>query len=288
MNAEAAGSEVAEPLRLHDPALLFEARAARLGKLAEGNAAGDYLLLLARVAAGQRLAVREIAVRPARAAGEGPPLAAARLPRDGAWRRMLGIVLTAARAPGLPIETLDALTRLADSGVSHLEHLADGVLAGHVPADRVDCAPFVGAALQAWFAALAAGLDPAAVGRGGAHCPVCGSPPVAGVVQGVGRLRYLSCALCAAEWYVPRLHCTACGAEGDLAYLHVEGDAGAQAEACGRCHAYLKLFDEEHRPGSEPAADDVATLALDLLVAEEGYRRSGANLYVAAPAAPGP
>ncbi len=266
------------PVRVHDPALLFEARSARLRKLAAGHSAGDWLLLLARIADGQRVAAREIRVTPVRAPlepGLGPPLAPEAIPRDGAWRRMLGIVLSAARAPGLPVETLDALRRLADSGVSHLEELAHGVLAGRVAPDRLACAPFVGAALQAWFAALAARVDPAVLGAGTDACPVCGSPPVAGVVQGGDRLRYLSCALCAAEWNVPRLRCVVCGGEGD---------PGAQAEACPPCRAYVKLFDLERRPGAEPAADDAATLALDLMVAEEGFGRIGTNPYLAASA----
>ena len=272
----------AQPLRLAEPALLFEGRAARLVQLAEGHSAGDFLLLLARIARGQAVAVREVPVHPVRAPGEGPPLAADRLPRDDAWRRMLGVVLSSAKAPDLPVETQDALRRLAGSGVPQLEALADRVLAGEVPPEDVACAPFVGAALQAWFAALAARLDPAAVPAGGAGCPACGTPPVAGVVQGKDRLRYLSCALCAAEWNFSRVHCTVCGKDDDLAYYGVDAFPGAKAEACGRCRAYVKLFDEEKRAGAEPAADDAATLALDLMLAEEGWRRLGSNLYLPA------
>jgi FdhE protein len=285
----ALAAERTAPVRIHDPALLFEARAKRLHALAAGHSAGDWLLLLSRVADGQRAAVREIAVTPVHAAPEaGPPLAVGRVPRDGAWRRMLGIVLSAAKAPGLPVETLDALRRLGDAGVTHLEAIADGVLAGDVAPDRLACAPFVGAALQAWFAVLAARLDPASLRPGTDACPVCGSPPVAGVVQGGDRLRFLSCSVCAAEWNVPRLRCVLCGAEGDLAYYEVEGDRGGKAEACPSCRAYVKLFDEERRPGVDPVADDAATLALDLLLAEDGWSRVGANLYLAtaAPAAP--
>ncbi len=276
----------AAPVRVHDPALLFEARAARLRTLAAGNAASDWLLLLSRIAHGQAVAVREIAVAPLHAprspgAEPGPPLLVDAVPRDGAWRRMLGIVLSAANAPGLPVETLDALRRLGDSGVSHLESIADGVLAGDVAPDRLACAPFVAAALQAWFAALAARLDPATLRPGTGACAVCGSPPVAGVVQGDDRLRFLSCAVCASEWNVPRLRCVLCGGEGELAYYEVDGDAGAKAEACPSCRAYVKLFDEERRPGVDPAADDAATLALDLLLAEDGWRRVGPNPYLA-------
>jgi FdhE protein len=275
----------AVPLRLHDPALLFEGRAGRLAKLAEASPTPEYLLLLSRVAAGQRSAVRDVPVLPARApsaSGDGPPLRAERVPRDGSWRRMLGVVLSTAKAPGLPIETQDALRRLSDSGVSHLESLAEAVLAGNVPPDRVACAPFVGAALQAWFGALASRLDPATVPAGSAACPACGSPPVASVVQAADRLRYLSCSLCAAEWNFPRLHCIVCRKDDELAYYGIEGDPGVKAEACGRCRVYVKLFDLEKRAGAEAAADDVATIALDVMLAEEGWRRAAMNLYLIA------
>lgn len=278
----------AEPLRVSDPALLFEGRADRLAKLAPGSSTPEYLVLLSRVAAGQRAAVREVPVQPVGPPGDGPPLQAERVPRDGAWRRMLGLVLGSAKAPGLPLETLDTLRRLSDSGVSHLEALADAVLAGTVPPDRVAWAPFVGAALQAWFGVLAARLDPAKVSGGRDACPVCGSPPVASIVQGKDRLRYFSCSLCTAEWNFPRLHCVICGKDDELAYYGIDGDPGAQAEACGRCRIYVKLFDQDKRPGLDPAADDAATLALDLMLAEEGWRRVGVNLYLAAGTAESP
>ena len=127
---------------------------------------------------------------------------------------------------------------------------------------------------------VAATIDPATVGRPQGACPVCAGAPVAGVVQ-ADRLRYVSCALCTAQWNTPRIHCVLCGNER-LEYLHAEGDQGAKAEACGSCRAYLKLFDEVHRPGADAAADDAATIALDLRVADEGYHRAGPNLYVAA------
>lgn len=273
---------VAEPLRLPDPGLLFEARAARLRALAAGHPASDFLLFLSRVATGQRDAVREL--RPPRrpALTVEPPLAADRLPRDETWRRMLGVVLSAATARDLPAETHEALRRLAAADAAALEALANAVLAGEVRPRDVACAPFVGAALQAWFGALASQLDPAAIPRGsGDRCPVCASPPVAAVVGGADRLRYLSCGLCGADWNVPRIRCTLCAKDAEVTYFHVEGDDGAKAEACGACRAYVKVFDELKRPGVEAAADDAATLALDLLLGEDGWRRAGVNLYLA-------
>jgi FdhE protein len=144
----------------------------------------------------------------------------------------------------------------------------------------------VGAALQAYFAALAAGLDAPQVEPADTGCPVCGSPPVAGVVRGDDRLRYLSCALCGSEWHLPRVHCAACRGNAGIVHFSVEGDEGAKAEACDLCGGDVKLFDLEKRPGAEPLADDAATLALDLLMAEEGYGRAGVNLLLAASGEP--
>jgi FdhE protein len=111
---------------------------------------------------------------------------------------------------------------------------------------------------------------------------VCGGPPVAGIIGAEDRLRWLSCAWCATEWNVPRVRCVACETATGPEYLHVDAHPGAKAEACPDCRTYVKLFDLAKRQGAEPAADDAATLALDLLLAEEGLRRAGPNVYVGA------
>jgi FdhE protein len=272
------------PLRIPLPALLFEERAARLAALAPSSAPGEYLVLLSRMARGQARAVREITVPGGTPRGGSRPIAPSRMPREAAWRRMLGLVVAESRAPGLPRQAQDAIRRLEDDGVNTLERLAEAVLAGRVSPDlapdALATAPFVGAALQAYYGALAAGVDPAAVEPAERGCPLCGSPPVAGIVQGDDRVRYLCCALCGAQWYVPRIRCTSCQAGHAVSYLEIGEVPGARAEACDACRSYLKLFDLAKRPGAEAVADDVATLALDLLVAEEGYARGGANLLL--------
>jgi FdhE protein len=272
------------PVRPPDPPALFERRAARLATLAEGHAAPEWLRLLARLARGQGIAVREI--RPSLRARGDPPLPPLTpldlIPGDTAWRRMLDLVLDAVRDPALPAPAQDAIRTLSlMKGGSVLEPLAFGVLAIGLPPSLVSCAPFVGAALQAWLAALAAGLGPGAPGREG-ECPACGGPPVAGVIGAEDRLRWLSCAWCATSWNVPRVRCVACETATGPEYLQLDPHPGAKAEACPDCRAYVKLFDLAKRPGAEPAADDAATIALDLLLAEEGFRRTGPNVYVGA------
>jgi FdhE protein len=269
------------PLRLPEPARLFAARAERLAALAPGHAAGPFLELLARIARGQHAAAREVR-SPAGsrlALGAGRPLDPAR--RDPSWHAALGVVLGVARDGPLPGPAADAIRRLDAARAPELEAVADGVLA-LAPGDPA-AAPFVLAALEVSFARLAAGLDPKVVPPAETGCPVCGSAPVAGLVLGDDRLRYLACGLCASRWHLTRVQCATCRATGGISYFDVEGaPAGARAEACDVCRTYVKLFDAEELPGAEPVADDAATIVLDLLMAERGFRRAGRN-----PLAPG-
>ena len=53
--------------------------------------------------------------------------------------------------------------------------------------------------------------------------------------------------------------------------------AAVQAEACDECRSYLKIGHMESDPAVEPVADDLATLALDLMMADAGYERFGVD-----------
>lgn len=265
------------PLRLPDPARLFEARAERLASLARGHPAAPFLELLARAARGQQVAARQVAIGRGPRLLDGRPLDRARLERDPAWREALRIVIAGAGDADLPDPARAALGRLSRGSGDELEERARAVLSD--APDDLAAAPFVGAALQVYFARLAAGLDAGAVPPATSDCPVCGAPPVAGVVHGDDRARYLSCGLCASRWHLPRIQCATCRAGDALSYLALEGaPAGVTAEACDHCRSYVKLFDLQDLPAAEPVADDAATIVLDLLMGERGYHRAGQNL----------
>jgi FdhE protein len=53
-----------------------------------------------------------------------------------------------------------------------------------------------------------------------------------------------------------------------------------KAECCDACGHYLKIFSMETAPEIEPVADDLASVALDLLVAETGKTPTGLNLML--------
>ena len=58
----------------------------------------------------------------------------------------------------------------------------------------------------------------------------------------------------------------------------IEGDSGAiKAETCDECHTYAKMLYQAKDMQVDPFADDLATLGLDVLVAEAGWARHAPN-----------
>ena len=274
---------------------VFAERAARFATIAGGNAMADYLSLMASVARAQQSALDaragEIVPEAALAASRDygmPPLSAQSFARSHEWRADLSDVLDRVRAH-VTDHVASVLDQLAAVDDRTLEELADRVLAGTSPDSEAAMAPFIGAALQTYFTRLAAALDVALVEHCdvASICPACASRPVASVLRVGGdqaNLRYLVCSLCATEWNVSRIQCTSCESEKSVKYLALQAagdtriETAARAETCDECKSYLKIFCQEKDPNLEPMADDLATLALDLRVDEQGYTRSGPNL----------
>ena len=269
-------------LRLPHPAGLFERRARRFRELAPGNPMGEFLEALAAVADAQAAALARLPPAPPGAAlPAAVPLRATTWPRDPSWREALSAIVATLRTRAWPAPASLALRRLSQAWPEELEAMADGVLSGTPASTDLAAAPFVAAALQVYFSALASTLPAGAVERSESGCPVCDAAPVAGIVLGDDRLRYLTCSLCGSEWNLTRIQCWSCRSTGGVRYLGVAGDAGGiKAEACSACGAYLKLFYLEKMPAAEPQADDVASLTLDLLAAQDGWGRSGVNLFL--------
>jgi FdhE protein len=173
--------------------------------------------------------------------------------------------------------------RLRESTVKDLEVQADALLAGRASEVDVATAPFLMSALQVQWVALASQLkadDVAALDVPGV-CPVCGTLPVASIVRsdaGSQGYRYLHCALCATEWHLVRVTCSQCQNTENIGYHSIEGSSGAiRAESCDKCHTYRKILYQEKDADVEPVADDLASLALDLLMADAGYQRGSGN-----------
>jgi FdhE protein len=283
------GVKAPKPILLPAPETLFGRRAARLDALANGHSMEAWLAFMANLARAQARsldALRTLAPIDAETIQQAvgarlPPLAAAGHRRAALWRDALHALLTAFDHGRSPPEARAVAAALRERTANEIEAMADEVLNGR--SQDAGASLYVVAALQAHFAAMAASLPIEALRllpeRG--LCPCCGSTPVGGVVTASGDspgVRYLHCSLCGTAWSHVRAVCITCGGSRSLSLKSIEGDAGvAKAETCGECRTYAKLFYAAKDPGVDPVADDLATLGLDLLVAEDGWARHAPN-----------
>jgi FdhE protein len=76
-----------------------------------------------------------------------------------------------------------------------------------------------------------------------------------------------------------RIKCSNCESTHGINHYTLEGSNGAvKAESCEECNSYQKLLYLEKDLQMDPQADDLATLALDMLMDNEGRLRGGPNL----------
>jgi len=281
-------------LRLPDRARVFSTRAARLRQQSEsgaiGHSIGDYLRLMAHLAEAQQATLTNIepdlpnAEQIAHARSFHMPIVAAgSWRREERWRQSLFSICDALLAlPDLPAQVRLACERLRMLEPTQLDSQADGLLARSSDVDAA-LAPFVMAALQVHWVAIASrmSLDDIRPLDVPGVCPTCGTLPVASIVRSDSRsqgLRYLHCSLCATEWHMVRVTCSHCQSTKGISYQSIEnGPRGIRAECCDECHTYRKILYQEEDGAVEPVADDLASLALDLLLGETDYRRASPN-----------
>ena len=276
------------------PHNLFALRSERLRSLAEGHPLSAYLQLLAAVCQAQQQVLDN---PPASAPPDAqrsreslrhdmPPLAVDSLVREGDWLALLDAWLDAFVVPNNPaVAAAIGQLRHADSG--QRKAWAVALLGGQYSSLPAALVPFLGAALQLAWSHWLLQLDLADLREREeqTHCPCCGAPPMAGVIRHRGQLnglRYLVCSLCACEWHYVRLKCSHCHSTRKLDHLHFEGSPhGVKAEVCPECNGYLKQLYLELAPDGESLSADLATLDLDLLLAEQGHQRQAPNLLLA-------
>ncbi len=281
-------------LRLPDIRSVFADRARRLRQLAGSHPLGEYLLFVARIADAQQALIGALPpIMPPGAADIArahehrmPPLSAVSYHRDPLWCDMLRRLLRqlADQTEG---GLRDTLVRLEGMRNDYYEAQASKLLGGvTLGLDRAH-APLIAAALQVYWSHLVATLgaesfpplDVATI------CPCCGSRPTSSIARIGGEFsgyRYLHCSLCATEWHYVRIKCSNCESTRGIHCYGIENGADAvKAECCDECGTYRKIFYQDKDPHVDPVADDLASIALDLLVAEQhGKRLAGVNLML--------
>jgi FdhE protein len=115
------------------------------------------------------------------------------------------------------------------------------------------------------------------------YCPVCGAWPAFAEVRGIERSRYFRCGRCGGEWQSHCLFCPYCGMtdHNELVSLVPEkGSANSVIEACKRCLGYVKIFTKlQGSPPSRVLLDDLASVDLDIVALEQGYKRPQGTGY---------
>jgi FdhE protein len=287
--------EIAAPpfARLPNPLSVFARRSLRFRTLAESHQLAPYLLFLAAVSECQHRIQKDLPEpglpaddARARAREHGmPPLQRTRFTADVVLDATLDGLLALAATIKMPDNAREAIERARDADAAARDSMVRAVLADAVPVETMADHVYIAAALQVHFTRLAARLDPTALlPIADGVCPACGSAPVASVIVGwkdAHGTRFCTCSLCATQWHVVRIKCVLCGSTQGIAYEELEGGPDTvKVETCESCHGYVKILHQHKNPQLEPVADDVATLGLDILLRENGYRRGAVNLFL--------
>jgi FdhE protein len=278
---------------LPDPSQLFLNRSKRLRSIASGHVLEAYLKFVGDLAAAQHetQACLGEAARPNPAPLEQalehgmPPFSRAVCQPDDAARSAVTTLLKVLAQADLSKETAAAVERLVAAPTDRLNQSIIGAL-GDLPPDDIAERVLVLAGLQVHFSGLAAllvadDLKPIADGI----CPVCGSVPMSSSVvgwPGAHNTRYCACSLCGTMWNVVRVKCVLCSSTEGISYHSIdEGFAVVKAETCDVCNRYVKILYQVKDHMLDPLSDDVATLGLDIALAEQGvWKRGGQNPFL--------
>jgi len=278
--------------RLPEPRALFAARATRFAELAEGHDLAAYLRFLAALCQLQS-SIQDDLPEPDELDAElvkrakdhkMPPLDRGKFAPDAAFTATFDRLLAGASQLEMPPQAYDALSRVRAADDATRLVMLQNVLAEAIPVEALAEHIFVSAALQVHFARLAARLEVKnleTVGDG--VCPCCGGAPSSTILVNWRRspgARYCSCSLCGTLWNYVRSKCTLCGSTRKILFQEIEGAGNIKAETCDDCHGYMKIMTQQKDDRLDPVADDVATLGLDLLVRELGFRRGGINPFL--------
>lgn len=287
------GEEAKPPYAvLPDPRTLFQTRARRFATLAKGHELAGYLSFLATLANVQHEIIADLpsaALPPQdeialKLAHGMPPLTSAILVGSEADATLTAFLAHAAKCITQPnaLAAIDALKIAAPELRAAL--MAD-VVGANASASDIAQRTLVAAALQVHASRLASGLVADDIKPiSDAVCPCCGSPPTASAVVGwpnAHNTRYCLCSLCGTRWNVVRIKCVLCSETGGITYHTIDGQSDAvKAESCDKCKRYVKIAYQVHHHELEEVADDVATLGLDILMREAGWRRGGHNPFL--------
>jgi FdhE protein len=111
------------------------------------------------------------------------------------------------------------------------------------------------------------------------YCPVCGSLPHLSLLKEEVGKRFLLCSYCGYQWQTDRILCPFCNNKDQesLHYFTAEGEEIYRISFCNKCHQYIKTIDLRTTGEIDPFLEDLATLHLDVIASQKGYKRPVPN-----------
>jgi len=108
-------------------------------------------------------------------------------------------------------------------------------------------------------------------------CPVCGSMPLISSLEQKEGFRHATCSFCRHHYRIKRIACPVCGEDDQkkLTFFTVDEEPGFRVDVCESCKTYVKTIDfRDLDRVALPVLDDLDSLALDYVAANQGYRRA--------------
>jgi FdhE protein len=114
------------------------------------------------------------------------------------------------------------------------------------------------------------------------YCPVCGSLPQLSLLKEEVGKRFLVCSYCGCQWQTDRILCPFCNNKDQesLHYFTAEGEDTYRIDLCDKCHQYIKTIDLRTIGEIDPSLEDLATLHLDVIASQKGYKRPVPNPWI--------
>lgn len=287
--------EVASPpfAVLPDPASVFLRRSERFAALAPGHQIEPYLVLLSQITRAQHGVQATMPTPPLPAVKQlqlahdniMPPISTALMDLDESADTTFDFLLQRLATEDLTPAARLTLEVVERATPADRRAMMRAVVLDEVPDDAVAEHVLAAAAVQLVFTRLAAQLDVASLQSvADGACPCCGGAPSASAIvgwHGAHGTRFCTCSICATQWNVVRIRCLVCSSESGIAYHSIEGGSETiMGETCDSCSSYVKMLHQHKEAGLDPLADDVASLALDLTLAKEGWQRASVNPFL--------
>lgn len=108
-------------------------------------------------------------------------------------------------------------------------------------------------------------------------CPICGSMPLISSLEQKEGFRHATCSFCRHHYRIRRIACPVCGEDDQkkLTFFTVDEEPGFRVDVCESCKTYIKTIDfRDLDRVALPVLDDLDSLALDYVAANQGYRRA--------------